>query len=284
VNTLLPNFRLEYDSLWNLLPKNVPSLEVTPETVLNQSRSRFDSDVGFYHLPIHTAVESVQAMENLAQKWRAQLDGVVIFGIGGSFLGPAAVVESLKRCDDPFQILWLSNSDGPEIKRVAHAIQNKRFGAVVISKSGTTVETLTSFFHLSRHFKNEHIAVVTDPEKGELRRLASAQNWASFPIPHNIGGRFSVLSAVGLLPTALAGLSASSLISGAKLMREALERFPQEENPALQLAESIFRWDKQLKRNVHVLMPYEKRLKLFADWWVQLFGESIGKKTDCHSP
>lgn len=282
MNTILPYFRLDSDSLWKLMPgaEKWMAADIGSDGAVRSLRKKLDESVGFYDWPTVIPKSYLESVETIAKDLRARYEGAVIFGIGGSFLGPATVVDALQgESGDAFPLYWLSNSDAPEIRRIEKCLQKKKMAAIVISKSGGTVETLSSFFHLSHYFDKDGIVVITDPEKGELRRLSVEQKWKALDIPPNIGGRFSVLTAVGLLPTALAGLSASGLIDGATRIRAALEQSSPAENPAYQLARAQFLWDQNLHRNVHVMMPYEKRLKYFADWWVQLFGESLGKKT-----
>ncbi len=279
MNTILPYFRLDTDSLWQTMPgKTLALSDSLFEEMSGQLKSKLDGPVGFYHWPAQIPKNYLDSVNSIAKELRDNFEGAVIFGIGGSYLGPATVVEALAPEPNKFPIYWLSNCDSPEMKRLEQKISGRKFAAIVISKSGSTVETLSAFFHLSRHFDPKGIVAVTDPEKGELRRLATAQKWKTLDVPPSIGGRFSVLTAVGLLPVALAGLSSNHLIEGANRMRTALESTRPAENPAFRLAAGHYMWDINFQKNVHVFMAYEKRLKLFADWWVQLFGESLGKK------
>jgi glucose-6-phosphate isomerase len=149
----------------------------------------------------------------------------------------------------------------------------------VISKSGNTVETMGAFFHLSPNLDPKGIVAITDPKQGELRSLAHREGWTSFPIAPNIGGRYSVLTAVGLLPSELGGVSANGLLQGAAQMRAYLESLPPEENPAFSFALASYFWDVEGNRAVQYLMPYHRNLKLIADWYVQLWAESLGKRT-----
>jgi glucose-6-phosphate isomerase len=120
---------------------------------------------------------------------------------------------------------------------------------------------------------------ITDPKDGELRRLTRAQGWASFEVPPNIGGRYSVLTAVGLVPCALAGVAPKALLEGARDMRASFERSTKDlsQNAAAAFALALWEWDANQRHSIHVLMPYWSSLRLFADWYVQLFAESLGK-------
>jgi glucose-6-phosphate isomerase len=278
----LPSFTLDQTRLWDKsagprwddsTKKLVENAHTTLQTKLK------DGSVGFYDWPVTIKDEELRTLETLSNRIKESFEGALIFGIGGSYLGPAAILAALNPGGhEDFRVHWLSNVDPGEIRRAEMLAAKHRLASVVMSKSGGTVETLSSFFHLSDSLDARGYVCVTDPEVGELRRLGTANNWHMLDIAPNIGGRFSVLTAIGLFPTLLGNLSAEKLLAGARAMREALESATPAENPAYRLAAAKFLWDTKHGHHVHYLMPYEQRLKLLADWYVQLFGESLGKR------
>jgi glucose-6-phosphate isomerase len=143
-------------------------------------------------------------------------------------------------------------------------------------------QTLLALTWLGRERWRSHLVVITDPQKGDLRAFAQQEGIPSLPIAPSIGGRFSIFSPVGLLPAALAGLSVSSFMNGAKQVRDYMEKAPVEKNPIFILANELIRL--YPKRSVHVCMPYSTRLRLFGTWFVQLWGESLGKEGKGFTP
>ena len=226
-----------------------------------------------------------------AEKIRANSEVCVVVGIGGSYLGPRAAIELLqgpnrnlgKGKGDP-QIFFAGNSLSTrhwnELQRL---LKDKDFSVVVISKSGTTTEPAIAFrslrFLLERRYgtdeARERIYAVTDPENGALRQMAQEQKWESFPISTGVGGRFSVLSPVGLLPMAVAGINIKEMLRGAAEAREAYTDCSLE-NPVWLYAATR----NMLYRNgkvIEVLESFEPAFKMFGGWWQQLMGESEGK-------
>lgn len=241
-------------------------------------RAKFDSGkIGFYRWPSSLAEEEIQAMEAAARTIRKNYEGVLVFGIGGSYLGAACLQEALADRRDLFAVQWISNVDRSSIEDAERFLQERRVAALLISKSGNTTETLSAFFRLSRHFDPKGIFTITDPKSGELRRLSQTHGWESFPVPPNIGGRFSVFTAVGLLPLALLGVPIRQLLQGAAEMTAFLDKQTIPENPAYLYAFAKSLWDKEFRHPIQVLMPYESSLRLLGDWYVQLWAESIGK-------
>jgi glucose-6-phosphate isomerase len=234
--------------------------------------------VGFFDWPKDGAAV-VAATRAVAERLRGAFDGALCLGIGGSYLGPAAIQKALdERVDSRFPVQWLSNVDPSSMRRAEAFLQGGRRALVVVSKSGATTETLAGFFHLARFVSKDAIVVVTDPEHGFLAKTAKAQGWAHLPIPANIGGRFSVLTPVGLLPTALLGASPEKLLAGAGEVRDALIDRPLAENSAVALAHLLHDADTRRGRKIQYLMPYRTELDLLASWYVQLWGESLGKR------
>ncbi len=266
--------------LTHFLPQNGADLKISATgSTVEKFRHRLESgNVGFYDWPEAIPHHLIREMRDVVDSLKARCEGAVIFGIGGSFLGGMAIEQALKPYlrNDKFPIFWVGNSDPGVIANAESFLAGKKCAAVVISKSGNTTETMASFFHLSGHFAQENIVGITDPQHGELRRLVESQGWKSFPVPPSIGGRFSVLTAVGLFPCLLLGFSAEKVLMGAVQIRNELDS--QGLASALQYAALLAHWDRSAKKNVHVFMPYRDGLKRLSEWYVQLWGESIGKK------
>lgn len=225
----------------------------------------------------------------VAAQIRAQSDALVVIGIGGSYLGARAVLELLRspnhNLTDRPQIFFAGNSLSADAwNDLRLLLKDKNFSINVISKSGTTVETSAAFLLLrallaERYGPEEmraRIFITTDPTEGALRRLTNSEGFASFPIPPDIGGRYSLLTAVGLLPLAVAGIDIEKLLSGAMQMRQDLRR-PGASNPAWQYAAARHAFF-ELSKSVELLLSYEPYFHCFGEWWKQLFGESEGKR------
>lgn len=277
------SLELDLSHLWNI-EKGI-ALPTNFDDQLNSAWNAFlkkteDKVIGFFDWPSSADADICATQSiHLAERLKKTTQGSLCMGIGGSYLGPAALQDIL--CpfgfESSFPLEWISNADSFTIERARHFIDARSpVSAIVISKSGGTTETLSAWFHLSSFFSPENIVVITDPTQGELRRLCSKLNWHSLPVPPNIGGRFSVLTAVGLLPLALQDIEIAELLLGAKEMRTMLLETPPQENPALIYAFSKFLWDKK-GYSQQYFMPYETRFKKLADWYVQLWGESLGK-------
>jgi len=278
----LKPFSLDLGHLWDIT--SGIQLEKDHTAKLTQAWDQFFhkskmNQIGFFNWPLPENSSQIEEIEGLARKLRQRFQAAICMGIGGSYLGPIALQEILNPLpsNQDFQVQWISNADSAPISRAKNSIHTKKCLAVVISKSGGTTETLAAWFHLSHHFSKDSIVVITDPKQGELRRLSQAEGWHSLPVPPTVGGRFSVLTAVGLFPLALQGIAVRELIEGANYMRELLTDCPTLENPALWYAYSKFLWDKQ-GHSIQYLMAYDSRMKLLSDWYVQLWAESLGKK------
>jgi glucose-6-phosphate isomerase len=210
---------------------------------------------------------------------------IVVMGIGGSALGITAVRDALtSEFDKGVRLHIADNIDPTYTARLLSSLPLTKTLFVVISKSGTTTEPMVLYSlvreKLVKKFaKNyqKHLVFVTDPKEGLLRKIAKEEGIETFDIPPKIGGRFSVLTAVGLLPLALAGIDVTGLLKGAKEMREAIKRFKGLANPALQLAAIQFLMDRKKGKAMTVLMPYSNYLFRVGDWYRQLLAESIGK-------
>ncbi len=245
-----------------------------------------EAPLGWLELPERMQHE-LERIESVAQRLRECSDVIVIVGIGGSYLGAKAVIEAFQPYFD---------STGPEVVFAGHHLSedylaelvdylaDKRFSINVISKSGTTTEPAIAFRVLRDLLERTHgskaarrrIVTTTDREKGALRKLADAKGYDTFVVPDDVGGRYSVLSAVGLLPIAAAGFDIRSLTNGAGKTGKWLEK-ETEDNPALTYAamrNALYESGKKVELFVH----YEPKLRYLAEWWKQLFGESEGKE------
>ncbi len=249
--------------------------------------------LGWLHLPSSISDEHLQALKNTAQVLKENCDVVVVAGIGGSYLGARAVIEALS---DSFAWLKEKKSGEPTIVFAGHNIsedylfelqsflKDKRFGVINISKSGTTTETALAFRLLKKQCEEQRgkemaakvIVAITDAEKGAARITANKEGYMSYIIPDNVGGRFSVLTPVGLLPIAVAGFDIELLVKGAKQMECVCASEQFDKNPAALYAVVRNELYKQGKK-IEILVNYHPKLHFFMEWWKQLYGESEGK-------
>ena len=215
-----------------------------------------------------------------------RVDVLVVVGIGGSYLGARAAIEALGAPDQRARVRFAGQSlSASALSELLTELKSRRFALNIISKSGTTTEPAIAFRLLhgllvERHGEAEAAELVfatTDPERGALRARCDRDGLKSFPVPTNVGGRFSVLSSVGLLPMAFCGLDIDAMVEGARAEAEAFRDDPARQHPALDYASRRF----QLYRRgltVEMLGHFEPRLMMLAEWWKQLFGESEGKQ------
>lgn len=232
----------------------------------------------------------ISRIEEFCRERQGRFDDVVILGIGGSALGPLCIQQTLKPFFEnqlPYRdyprLHVLDNIDPHLLRDLDVVIDYKRTLFLVITKSGTTPETLAQYFYFSHRLKEQNLSIedhfvfITDPERGYLRQLAQHHSGIpTFPIPPKVGGRFSVLTSVGLLPAALIGVNIRELIDGAKKMRDRFLSLDFEQNLPFQLAVIQYALAQKGKTQ-HVLMPYSSRLIRFTEWYRQLLAESIGK-------
>lgn len=265
--------------------------------VLAEVRSRRrDGDYGFYDLGEQT--ETVAGIKRFAEGVGQAYDHVLVLGIGGSALGTKALVNALRpaawnELDDEAReffprITVLENVDPTSIAAALRRIDPRRVFVNVISKSGGTSETLAQYLvvrawldqALGSDAAVRHLAFTTDPSKGPLREMAEREGIATLAVPPNIGGRYSVLTPVGLLPAALVGIDIAGLIRGAARALARAESESLLENPAALHASLLWAADAWLSARIHVVMPYSDRLREFAAWTAQLWAESLGKRLD----
>ncbi len=241
--------------------------------------------------------ETVWLVKEYAAMTQGLFDNVLVLGIGGSALGGMAVCEALlqpywnllseeQRNNFP-RIFFLDNVDPDQINGLLNILDLKKTLVNVITKSGSTAETMSQFMILKNRLQEElgdnyvrHIVATTDKNSGILRQISNEEGYKTFVIPDDVGGRFSVFSAVGLLPFALVGIDIEELVQGVKDMDLALKNTDIWHNIAAQNALIHYLMDTQKGKNLSVMMPYSTRLKYVADWFVQLWAESLGKEKD----
>jgi glucose-6-phosphate isomerase len=249
--------------------------------------------LGFLDLPGDEALHRQSTA--FARRVRGRFDDVVVLGIGGSALGPIALRTALRpsgwnslsseRRDGAPRLHVLDNVDPATIAALLDRVDLERALFIVTSKSGGTAETMAQYLVVRGRLESafgqdahEHLVFVTDPEKGALRAIARTDGIAALDIPPAVGGRFSVLTPVGVLPAALIGIDTGELLVGAADMTRRCESDELRRNPAGVFATLQWMADEQLGRRVHVLMPYSDPLRDVAGWFVQLWAESLGKE------
>ena len=267
-----------------------------PTVLAEVGTRRSQGEYGFYGLGDQPEV--VRGITRFAEGVGQAYDHVLVLGIGGSALGTKALLTALKppawnelsdEQRDYFpKLTVLENVDPTSIAAALRRIDPRRVFVNVISKSGGTAETLAQYLvvrgwldqALGPDAASRHIAFTTDPVKGPLRELARREGIAALEVPPDVGGRFSVLTAVGLLPAALVGIDIEALLRGARLALAAGSEPDLLRNPPALYAALLWAADAWLGARIHVLMPYSDRLREFAAWFVQLWAESLGKRTD----
>ena len=250
--------------------------------------------LGWLHLPSSITAQHIADLKACANVLRENCEVVVVAGIGGSYLGARAVIEAL---GNSFQwlvqdkknptIVFAGNNIGEDyLAELTEYLKDKKFGVINISKSGTTTETAIAFRLLKKQCEDQRgkdvarkvIVAVTDAKKGAARTTADKEGYTTFVIPDNVGGRFSVLTPVGLLPIAVAGFDIEQLVAGAAEMEKATATdVPFEENPAAIYAatrNALYAAGKKIE----ILINYQPKLHYYAEWWKQLYGESEGKE------
>lgn len=250
--------------------------------------------LGWLHLPSSITPEFLNEIQAVANTLREKCEVVVVAGIGGSYLGARAVIEGLGNSfawlvndkKNP-TILFAGNNIGEDyLFELTSFLKNKKFGVINISKSGTTTETALAFRLLKKQCENQRgkeeakdvIVAVTDAKKGAARTCADKEGYKSFIIPDNVGGRFSVLTPVGLLPIAVAGFDVKQLVAGAVEMEKACGKdVAFEENPAAIYAATRQALYTQAGKKIEIVCNFQPKLHYFAEWWKQLYGESEGK-------
>jgi glucose-6-phosphate isomerase len=221
-----------------------------------------------------------------AGEFAGKFDNLIILGIGGSALGPRTILDSLSPLHNYSKkprVFIYDNVDPMTLKSILAVVDLKRTVINVITKSGSTAETLASFMILWKMILDaglkpaEHIIITTDPERGNLRKIANENGITALAVPPAVGGRYSVLSAVGLLLAEAAGIDADVMLKGAKDINERCLNADLWQNPAMLFASAMYLMHKEKGRSINVMFPYADRLKPFSEWFCQLWAESLGK-------
>ena len=288
--------KVDISNVWGQL--SLPDLLAIEKEVSNahmtltQGTGAGNDFLGWLTLPTAEETEEMRRIQAAADRIRATSDVFVVIGIGGSYLGPRAAIELLQGCNhnigkgkgDP-QIFFAGNTLSTRAwNELLRLLEGKDFSVAVISKSGTTTEPAIAFrglrWLLERKYgtngAKKRIYAITDPCKGALRQMADEEGWESFVIPPAAGGRFSVLTPVGLLPLAVAGIDIRQVMSGAYEAMEEYNNLRSFENPVWLYAgvrNLLYRNGKAIE----ILESYEPGFRMFGGWWQQLFGESEGK-------
>ena len=280
---------------------------VTPESVaaykdvtakanqaLHDKTGKGNDFLGWLDLPSSINEAEIADVKATAKKLQDSCEVVVVIGIGGSYLGTKAVVDALNNSFDGLlsdrkapAIVYAGQNIGEDyISELQALLQDKKFGIVVISKSGTTTEPAIAFRLLKEQLEakvgkaasKDLIVAITDESKGALRTLANLEGYKTYVIPDNVGGRYSVLTPVGLLPIAVAGFDIAALVEGAKQMEaQCAPEVPFEENPAAVYAAARNELYAKGKK-IEILVNYNPKLHYLSEWWKQLYGESEGKE------
>ncbi len=277
--------------------KNIMEFKEQVENIHKNLHGRANDEkdfVGWIELPTNYDKKEFERIIKSAKRIQKDSDILVVIGIGGSYLGARAVIESLTSSFYNMlseeerkypQILYAGNNlSSNYINELIECIGDKDFSVNVISKSGTTTEPAIAFRVFREMLENKYgieearsrIYVTTDKEKGALKTLADNEGYEQFVIPDNVGGRYSVLTAVGLLPIATAGIDIEKLMKGAKIAQDKYSDSNVKYNECYQYAVTRNILYK-LYKNTEILVNYEPKMHYFTEWWKQLFGESEGK-------
>ena len=250
--------------------------------------------LGWLHLPTSISADFLKELQDCANTLRANCEAIVVAGIGGSYLGARAVIEALSNSfawltndkNNP-TILFAGNNIGEDyLAELTAYLADKKFGVINISKSGTTTETALTFRLLKKQCEKQRgkeeakkvIVAITDAKKGAARAAADKEGYKTFVIPDNVGGRFSVLTPVGLLPIACAGFDIKKLVEGAAAMEKACDiNVPFDKNPAAQYAAVRNGLYGEAGKKIEIMVNFQPKLHFFSEWWKQLYGESEGK-------
>ncbi len=289
--------KLDYsDALFAVSQENLLGQAASAESAFQQTvqkTGRGNDFLGWVDLPAEISEEEIEKVENCAADLAKVSDVVVVVGIGGSYLGARAVIEALQHSfrpmvDNPAPIVLYAGNNMSEdyIHELLEVLDKKEYSLIVISKSGTTTEPALAFRILKQHCEQKYgvenarqrIVAITDQARGALKTLATQEGYPTFVIPDDVGGRYSVLTPVGLLPIAVAGFSIRKLVEGAKAMRQQLLVHPKfADNVAMQYAAVRYLlYNQGLK--LELMTSFEPKFYFFIEWFKQLFGESEGKE------
>ena len=261
--------------------------------VLQSETGAGNDFLGWKHLPSETPDQMLADIDAICACWKQKgVDLVIAIGIGGSYLGAKCVIEALshnfakqlKKKDAPEVVFAGNNLSEEYLAELMDLTQERNVACIVISKSGTTTEPAVAFRIVKQYIEDtygkaeaaERIVAITDAARGALKTLSTQEGYKTFVVPDNVGGRFSVLTPVGLLPIAAAGFDIRELLAGALSAEKALA-VKSEDNPAVVYAAMRNLLFKEYGKTVEILVNYNPKLTFVAEWWKQLYGESEGK-------
>lgn len=286
----IPKSKLSLD--WSHLNLESPGRSPEIKTLINaweSLKTRFNDDVGFFDAPISDDISQIANTKNLAKTVldRNTFTDCLFLGIGGSALGPISASAALLHLkNSPIQMHFVDNPDPIQWNLTLQNLNPETTLVCAVTKSGGTFETISQLMialeWLGRDRWESHLVGITDPKNGQLREFCSAHRIPALSIHPTLGGRFSEFSPVGLFPLALEGHDPAKLLEGANSVRKMALETPVEKNPLFTIAESLLNLSQSHPN--HVCMPYSTRLKCTADWWVQLWGESLGKNGKGFTP
>ena len=261
--------------------------------MLHEKTGKGNDFLGWVDLPNAITQDFLADINQTAEKLKNQSDIVVVIGIGGSYLGAKSIIEALadnfsayKKTDNPHVVFAGQNISEDYHSELRDLLKDHDYSLIVISKSGTTTEPAIAFRLLKSDLEakygaqaaKDRIVAITDAEKGALRTLADKQGYKTYIVPDDVGGRYSVLTPVGLLPVAVAGFDINAMVAGAVSMYNETEDKPGAlKNPATKYAAARSLLYQKGKK-IEILVNYEPKLQYFTEWWKQLYGESEGKE------
>ena len=294
----MKNINLNIEKVFGFVPKEQIFAQEAKANeciaTLHNGNGAGNDFLGWLHLPSSITDEQLTDIENTANALRSKCEIVVAIGIGGSYLGTRAVVEAMNNSFDALHttdrknpvLLYAGHNIGEDyLYELSEVLKGRQFGIINISKSGTTTEPALAFRILKKQLEDavgkeeakHRIVATTDAKKGALRKLADQEGYKTFIIPDNVGGRFSVLTPVGLLPIAVAGVNIRDLVAGAVSMEKATDQaVPFAENISAIYAAVRNELYKDGKK-IEILCNFHPKLHYIAEWWKQLYGESEGK-------
>lgn len=283
--------KLDLSGVQSFLKRQPETLQSEVEQIhqqIHQKTGRGNDFLGWVDLPLTYDKKELERIKTLKNNHK-KIDTLVVIGIGGSYLGAKAGIEFLKK---PFkkndvEIIFAGHHlSGTYLTNLLKHLETKNYALNVISKSGTTTEPAIAFRILKKAIEDKYgkeeskkrIYVTTDKEKGSLYTLATKEGYEKFVIPDDVGGRYSVLTAVGLLPFVFAGIDVDQMLKGAQKAYEESKHSDLKTNKAYLYAVARYLLNKDLDKKIEMLVNYDPNLTYFSEWWKQLFGESEGKE------
>lgn len=294
----MDSLKIEISKVYGFVPKTdifaLSEKAVEHTKALETKTGKGNDFLGWVRLPSSITDNFLKDIEKTCSKIRKQVDAVVVIGIGGSYLGTRAVAEALaptflhlKQTRKNPVVLYAGHNIGEDyLNELLELLNDLKYAIVVISKSGTTTEPAIAFRILRNHLEKKVgkkeaknlIVAITDEKKGALRTTSVQEGYKTYVIPDDVGGRYSVLTPVGLVPLAIAGVDIRAFIKGAIDMEKITESSaPFEKNPAMLYAAARYMLYKSGKK-IEILANFENKLHYLAEWWKQLYGESEGKE------